>query len=230
MILLAQNPVFYAYKEAGFFGKAIFLLLLLISVFTWIILQQKITVQQNFRKSGRNLKEFLIKNRNTPLSLDIHPEISPFADLYYTLKRGTLELLDKNRAASPDKGPVLSSEDILSLENLFGVVMPKYRSLLGRNNFIPATAISVAPFLGLLGTVWGILEAFSGMGTSNGETLMAGIATALGTTVAGLLVAAPSLITYNYLKAQENALTFEIEQTAYLLLNAISVKYRQNTL
>lgn len=150
--------------------------------------------------------------------------------MYYTLKRGTLELLDKNRAASPDKGPVLSSEDILSLENLFGVVMPKYRSLLGRNNFIPATAISVAPFLGLLGTVWGILEAFSGMGTSNGETLMAGIATALGTTVAGLLVAAPSLITYNYLKAQENALTFEIEQTAYLLLNAISVKYRQNTL
>ncbi len=66
-----------------------------------------------------------------------------------------------------------------------------------------ATSLSGAPFLGLLGTVWGILDTFSIMTTASGTatltTLAPGITTALVTTVLGLLVAIPSMIGYNAL-------------------------------
>ena len=64
-----------------------------------------------------------------------------------------------------------------------------------------ATTAGVAPFIGLFGTVWGIIDAFSGLGTSGSASLRAvapGIAEALVTTAAGLFAAIPALIAYNY--------------------------------
>lgn len=227
-----QNPIIQAFIEADLFGKIIFFSLAFLSVCTWTVLHQKFSFQNKFSKSGKFLKEFLIKNRHAPLSLDINPEQTPFADLYFTIKRGTLELLDKNRQLAPHLGPVLSNEDIQSLETLLGAVMPKYRALMHKNNFIPATTISLAPFLGLLGTVWGILVSFSHIssGQMMGSGMMEGLATALGTTIIGLFVSIPSLIGFNYLKARSAQLFLEIEQTAYLLLNSIEIKYRQTNL
>ena len=63
-----------------------------------------------------------------------------------------------------------------------------------------ATTAGVAPFIGLFGTVWGIIDAFSGLGTSGSASLRAvapGIAEALVTTAAGLFAAIPALIAYN---------------------------------
>jgi biopolymer transport protein TolQ len=64
-----------------------------------------------------------------------------------------------------------------------------------------ATTAGVAPFIGLFGTVWGIIDAFSGLGTEGAASLRAvapGIAEALVTTAAGLFAAIPALIAYNY--------------------------------
>ena len=64
-----------------------------------------------------------------------------------------------------------------------------------------ATTAAVAPFIGLFGTVWGIIDAFSGLGTAGAASLRAvapGIAEALVTTAAGLFAAIPALIAYNY--------------------------------
>jgi biopolymer transport protein TolQ len=64
-----------------------------------------------------------------------------------------------------------------------------------------ATTAGVAPFIGLFGTVWGIIDAFSGLGTAGSASLRAvapGIAEALVTTAAGLFAAIPALIAYNY--------------------------------
>lgn len=227
-----QNPIIQAFTEADLFGKVIFFSLAALSICTWVVLHQKLSFQKAFLKSGLSLKEFLMKNRHAPLSLDMKPEQTPFTDLYFTIKRGTLELLDKNRQQAPSHGPVLTSEDIQSLETLFGAVMPKYQALMNKNNFIPATTISLAPFLGLLGTVWGILVSFAHIssGQMEGSTMMEGLATALGTTIVGLFVSIPSLIGFNYLKARASQIILEIEQTAYLLLNSIEVKYRHTNL
>jgi biopolymer transport protein TolQ len=66
-----------------------------------------------------------------------------------------------------------------------------------------STAVSAAPFLGLLGTIWGILDAFSSLATRGHElgilSLAPGVSSALITTLAGLLVAVPSLLGHNYL-------------------------------
>ena len=70
---------------------------------------------------------------------------------------------------------------------------------------ILATAVNASPFLGLLGTVWGVMEAFTGMamvGTATLSAVAPGIAAALLTTVMGLLVALPSAIGYNLLAGQ----------------------------
>jgi biopolymer transport protein TolQ len=64
-----------------------------------------------------------------------------------------------------------------------------------------ATTAGVTPFIGLFGTVWGIIDAFSGLGTAGSASLRAvapGIAEALVTTAAGLFAAIPALIAYNY--------------------------------
>jgi biopolymer transport protein ExbB/TolQ len=66
-----------------------------------------------------------------------------------------------------------------------------------------ATVLTTAPFLGLLGTIWGIMDAFSGLMKATTESGLAslapGVSSALVTTIAGLLVAVPSIVGYNYL-------------------------------
>lgn len=226
MYIFAHNPLFQAYQEADLFGKGIFIALFLLSLSSWIVLHQKILVQKQFYKAGQHLHAFLIKNRNTPLALEIRPELNPFNDLYFTLKRGALELIDRNRVEHQHNTPFLSKEDIASLETLFCGVMPKYHNILNRNNFIPATIITLAPFLGLLGTVWGILLTFTNLQPHNMQ-MMNGLSTALGTTILGLIVTIPSLIAHNYVKSQAHHLLSEIEHTAYLLINSIELRYRK---
>lgn len=83
-----------------------------------------------------------------------------------------------------------------------------------------ATASTLAPFIGLFGTVWGILGAFQAMGTSGvGDlaTLAPGLSTALVTTIAGLVVAMPAVTFYNHLSANVSRLNSQMESFAYEL-------------
>jgi biopolymer transport protein TolQ len=80
-----------------------------------------------------------------------------------------------------------------------------------------ATSVSASPFLGLLGTVWGVMAAFGGMAVAGSSTLSAvapGIAGALLTTVVGLLVALPSSIGYNILTNQIRSLHVQMDNYA----------------
>jgi biopolymer transport protein TolQ len=80
-----------------------------------------------------------------------------------------------------------------------------------------ATAVSASPFLGLLGTVWGVMDSFGGMAVSGSATLAAvapGISGALLTTVVGLLVALPSAIGYNLLTNSIRRLTVQMDNFA----------------
>lgn len=88
-----------------------------------------------------------------------------------------------------------------------------------------ATALSGAPFVGLLGTVWGILDTFSLLSTAGGDatlsTLAPGITTALVTTLLGLLVAMPSLIGYNHLVTRIRGLIVRMDNFAAELSAAL---------
>lgn len=91
-----------------------------------------------------------------------------------------------------------------------------------------ATAVSAAPFLGLLGTVWGVMDAFSGMAQSGSAALSAvapGISGALLTTIIGLLVALPSMIGYNGLSSRIRRLAVEMDNFAQEFITAIQNEY-----
>lgn len=227
-----NNPIIQAYVTSDAFGKGIFISLFLLSLLAWVILQQKILIQKKFLQQGKEIRHALLKQRGSPLNLDPVSVDNPFADLYLTVKLNAMELLNRE-----DADQRLSADDVNSIETVIYAAMPKYRSLLDKNIFIPGTVISLAPFLGLLGTVWGILCSFSSFGKVVGKalpinngTIMEGLSTALGTTIVGLAVAVPALIAYNYLRAQSSSLNAEIEQFAYLLLNSIECKYKKRKL
>ncbi|NCC53049.1 MAG: biopolymer transporter ExbB [Spartobacteria bacterium] len=87
-----------------------------------------------------------------------------------------------------------------------------------------ATAVSASPFLGLLGTVWGVMDSFGGMAVSGAATLSAvapGISGALLTTVVGLLVALPSAIGYNYLTNEIRQMCVQMDNFAQEFSSAV---------
>lgn len=90
-----------------------------------------------------------------------------------------------------------------------------------------ATIVSGAPFLGLLGTVWGVMSAFSAISvqqTASIQTIAPGVAAALLTTVAGLVVAIPSMFGYNLLLANTRRLITELENYASSLADRLELE------
>ncbi len=91
-----------------------------------------------------------------------------------------------------------------------------------------ATAVSAAPFLGLLGTVWGVMDAFSGMAESGSAALSAvapGISGALLTTIVGLIVALPSMVGYNLLSAHIRRISVQMDNFAQEFISEIQNTY-----
>ncbi|HQU08539.1 MAG TPA: MotA/TolQ/ExbB proton channel family protein [Opitutales bacterium] len=95
------------------------------------------------------------------------------------------------------------------------------------------TMISGAPFLGLLGTVWGIMDAFGAMGTQASVTLQSlapGVSGALVTTVAGLLVAIPAVFGYNFLLSETKIMVTELENFASNLADRVELELESDTM
>ena len=91
-----------------------------------------------------------------------------------------------------------------------------------------AIAVSGAPFLGLLGTVWGVMSTFGGIAQAGSASLTAmapGVAAALITTVAGLLVAIPSMFGYNWLVHNLRVLTVDLDNFAQELVSKMEIEY-----
>jgi biopolymer transport protein TolQ len=98
-----------------------------------------------------------------------------------------------------------------------------------------AIAVSGAPFLGLLGTVWGVMSAFGHVamkaaagGKADLATMAPGVAAALVTTVAGLLVAIPSMFGYNWLVHHLRVFTVELDNFAQELASKMETEYLQD--
>jgi biopolymer transport protein ExbB len=101
------------------------------------------------------------------------------------------------------------SQERETVEEQMQIVLSQQKMLLERNLGILGTSAAVSPLIGLLGTVWGIMRAFSDMaitGSAAPSVVAAGVAEALVTTAAGLVVAVPALIVYNYFARRMNVM------------------------
>jgi biopolymer transport protein TolQ len=252
IIMLNGNPFFEAYSLADILGRLIFMGLYALSICSWSILLYKIWITYQAKKHASRFHEAFQLQKLNPLSLDCEginrkKLINPFLDLYQVLKKQCLEVLAKNKHfsklqqnesigtagfGSPSLPPsYLSLSDIDYVSTHLSTQVALQVKYLERHLYILSTTVSLAPFLGLLGTVWGILTTFSELQAQNmGSThqmVLGGLSLALATTVLGLLVAIPALVGYNYLKNSIRDFATEMEGFSNEILASVELQYRK---
>ena len=225
--LMNGNPFFDAYLESDTLGKLIFIGLISLSMVSWVIIIYKWWVTRQARNNSKEILDTFRAQKRDPLNLEIPEQqgVNPFATIYLVLKKQTLDLLQKNQSNS------LSTNDLDFVEAHLGSTIANQTKNLDKNLFILSTVVSLGPFLGLLGTVWGILTTFSEMQMANGattnQTVLSGLSLALATTVLGLLCAIPALIGYNYLKNVVRDFEVDMESFSTEILATVELQYRK---
>lgn len=222
--------------HAGFVVQLVLLLLLLFSVVSWaIILMKYFGIRKINRENGLFLNAYM---KSTKLS-DIFPETKkyPHSTLAEVFRAGYAELAritKASRANPPGKegqeagGHLLEIAGVDNVERALnracGSEATKLEAALG---FL-ATTGSASPFIGLFGTVWGIMETFKGIGARGSATLAVvapGISEALIATAAGLAAAIPAVIFYNYYLNRVRGMTLEMDHFSSELLNIVDRYY-----
>jgi len=238
-MLIAMKMLTSSFGQADFFGKLIYLGLFTLSMLCWIVLAHKIwllnqvkRLSQKFLISVQHQKESLFSLSVENLPKSKMKEIPhPFAKILSTLTDKSLQILDKNRYFLKDEITYLSRDDVELIDTHLHSVIVGEKTKLEKNLFILPLVSRLAPFLGLLGTVWGILVTFSEMksGGSFGSNsvMLGGLSTALVTTVMGLLIAIPSLIAYSYLRNGIKEYTSQMNDFSHKLLSTIELQYRR---
>jgi biopolymer transport protein TolQ len=183
-------------QQTGWVARGVLGVLFLFSLISWALIFQKLGL---FSKISRQSDEFLRIFRATKGIANPQGLISagsPFSNVYAA---GYRELQSQMVAAPGSPAPQkIKSLQAVTVAMQLSAADEVRRSEKGMSWL--ATTAGVTPFIGLFGTVWGIIDAFSGLGTAGSASLRAvapGIAEALVTTAAGLLAAIPALIAYN---------------------------------
>lgn len=245
MILLAlSNPFFTAYSQSDGFGKGIFWGLFLLSLASWTILVYKVWLTIKVKKACATFEKILANKKDEPLQINLEAAavklpplvLNPYLEIYKVLKQKTLEILNKNRFFSEKERSsphvYLSDSDLQLVESHIASTISNHCKWLEKNLFVLPTIVTLGPFLGLLGTVWGILITFSELnaksvlGSAN-SAILSGLSMALATTVLGLLVAIPALIANNYLKTTIKDIRKDMENFSHVLLSSVEMQYRK---
>lgn len=234
--ILESNPFFDAYWQSDFLGKAIFLSLIGLSIYSWALLIYKYLLTKKATEASLEFKKIFKSHKLTPLKIDAAQVPgtvkNPFLEIYTVLKRYTLDILNKNRSFCKEEGSsFLSHSDIDFVESHIASTITDQTKYLEKDLYLLRTVVTLSPFLGLLGTVWGILTAFSEMqvhtsGSTN-QMVLAGLSLALTTTVLGLVNAIPALIGYNYLTQNVRNMQLDMQSFSNEVLSSIELQYRQ---
>ncbi|MCH9612355.1 MAG: Tol-Pal system protein TolQ [Chlamydiia bacterium] len=237
---LAANIFVTAYHQSDLFGKGIFLALGFLSLITWVIILQKTLSLRSVRKLSDQFIEAMQKQKSrilsvNPVSDDAPSTVHPFKEIYTCLKSKTLEILEKNhffskKSEGDEASTFLSSSDIDLMQAQLQVTITSQMKQIETNLFVLPVVVSLAPFLGILGTVWGILISLSEMqkgALQSQAVVLSGLSTALGTTVLGLVIAIPALIAHSYLKNAIRSFAVDMDDFSNLLLSTIEMQYRR---
>jgi biopolymer transport protein TolQ len=198
-------------KQTGAVAQVVLLILLVFSILSWsIILSKWATLRRARKQSARFLRMFRRAQRLQDVAtvsdqFKPSPLVPVFESAYDEFKRqGESNIQAVQRAAQ-----IASSEELTRLERRLPWL---------------ATTGAVAPFIGLFGTVWGIIDAFYGLGDAGAATLRAvapGISEALITTAAGLAAAIPAVIAYNMFTHRMREFGARMDDFSMELLNLI---------
>jgi len=203
--------------ETGPVAKVVLLLLLLFSVISWAIILSKWSLLRRARvQSGRFLRAFRKAQRLQDVAT-VSEQFKP-SPLVAVFNCGFEEY---RRQGANSSGVV---KNPISIHRAMQIAASEELTRFERN--LPWLAITgaVTPFVGLFGTVWGIIDAFHGLGTAGAATLRAvapGISEALITTAAGLVAAIPAVIAYNLIGSSIREFASRGDDFSLEMLNAV---------
>jgi biopolymer transport protein TolQ len=186
-------------SQSSLIVKLVLIILLFFSVMSWAIIIYKMLEYSNARKNSESFLNTFRRKKNFSeiLKYATRKRNSPLAEIFRQgYKELSLQMSPKESA-----GPA----GAINIKNIERALIRASNSQIHRferlNGFIATTA-AVTPFIGLFGTVWGIMQAFNDIGVNmdaNLATVAPGIAEALIATALGLFAAIPAVIFYNYL-------------------------------
>jgi biopolymer transport protein ExbB/TolQ len=251
----ASGALRFAFEKATTEGKTCIVALIILSIFSWTVIITKGRQLYRARKAGKKFFKAYRETRD-PLDLARRGEEfdgAPAYELYYTgaqeteyhLKNNPVQVPQPNNAGVAGPSATGAETDIIARQTTTKISAGSFDQVtvsleraasaqglgLEKGMIILSTAVAGGPFIGLLGTVWGVMETFSGIARANAASLTAmapGVAGALIATVTGLFVAIPAMFAYNYMVTMVRAITQELDAFASEYATAIEHKYVDN--
>jgi biopolymer transport protein TolQ len=194
------ESVFDLFMQSGYMGKGILVLLVLVSIISWGIALERYFY---FKKSFKEINKFQniirgVKGFNE-LKTSL-PEIqeSPIAELFLNAYNDLEQSSEKGAVGEPQMDLSDELEDYIRTFEKASIVEA---GKLEKRLIFLATAGATTPFVGLFGTVWGIMNSFQGIAVQSSASfavIAGGISEALVNTAAGLAAAIPAVVFYNY--------------------------------
>ncbi len=246
----------FAIKKATPEGKTTIVALLILSIFSWTVIITKARQLMRARKAG---KQFFAAYRSTRDPLELARtgkefDGAPAYELYYSgaeeleyqIKNNPVQLPPtRSLSHTPGNMATGAQTDFIARQITTKISLSSFESVrvalerastqqalsLEKGMIILSTAVAGGPFIGLLGTVWGVMETFSGIAIAGSASLTAmapGVAGALIATVTGLFVAIPAMFAYNYMVTTIRAITQELDAFASEYATALEHKYVDN--
>ena len=203
-------------RETGVVAQAVLLLLFAFSLVSWAIILSRWSLLRRARvQSGRFLRAFRRAQRLQDIN-SVSEQFRP-SPLVGVFGSGFKEFERQVGSSGGLRNP-------LAVQRAMQIASSEEMTRFERNMPWLAITGAVTPFVGLFGTVWGIIDAFHGLGTTSGASLRAvapGISEALITTAAGLAAAIPAVIAYNLIGGSIRDFAARCDDFSLEMLNAV---------
>jgi biopolymer transport protein ExbB/TolQ len=226
----SEIELLYVWDKATVEAKVIIIVLLIFSIFAWSVMAAKALQMRRAKRMNTFFDSEFRAQKHVFAIYDRRIQVDGCPN-FAVYQAGCQELEGRLKSTVREgrKGSV-SMKSMEHVKRTLERTVAQESLKLESGLILLAIAVSGAPFLGLLGTVWGVMSTFSAVamkGSADLTTMAPGVAAALVTTVAGLLVAIPSMFGYNYLVHSLRVLTVELDNFAQELTSRMEIEYLQ---
>lgn len=235
--LVSDPSVWNMIMTQSWFGKTVLIILIGFSILSWAIILRKFALLRNLK--GKRDAFFHAFERRSSLAEAYQAALAmPANPLTEVFKAGTRELKQLSQRPEESGDSLLGSVAPAAARGSMTITILEKESIhmalereaarqletLEEGLALLATTGSVAPFFGLIGTVWGIMDAFLNIGlrgSGNIQAVAPGVAEALVTTIGGLAVAIPAVIFYNYFVSRIKEIADDLQHFSSELIGLI---------
>jgi biopolymer transport protein TolQ len=215
------QPLFIAsvwvnFEQSNTAGKIIVLLLICTSISAWTVMVNKYLELSALRKTSKSQKKILF-GLDSLCSIPVTHHTKLEATLAEVFHAGLIAYQSEVRLFGPPMTEISRNRCMKNIETAMARIIAEVCLRYERKMTFLGSVVTAAPFLGLLGTVWGVMDAFSGAaqgGPATLQQLAPGVSGALLTTVAALMVAIPSVVGYNWIVDFIRSMSVELENDA----------------